>query len=231
MGLNRKRLLAPLAGLIGLFLLAGILYQSGFKITTKAQDPEELQARQPREHARRLALTEKQTGQAGEQANAGATGRRASAKRQSGKNRPVTAQAGRLGAETIAVVTAGKASSFTGEDLQKLEQTTVASNHGARAGWRVADVMKSLAIAQAQELVIVSKDGNTLHLPWAKVMSDEPTLILAYNQFGGLMLFSGQELTPEELQTTDNRAVKAAAMQNRDNRLFLANIVKIEVKS
>jgi hypothetical protein len=142
----------------------------------------------------------------------------------------VQVQEGTLGSEKIAVIAAGKESGFTGKDLEGLEPTTVATMHGARKGWAVVEVMKHLGITDAKELVLVNKDGKTLSLPWEKLTGQGAAIILTYNRMGGLMLLSGVQMTEEQLQTGQNRDVRASAQQEED-RLFLSGIIKIEVKT
>jgi len=149
-----------------------------------------------------------------------------------GKNsgRSMRIQEGTLGSEKITVIAAGKETSFTGADLKDLKPTTVATTRGARKGWPAQEVMKHLGITKAKELVFVDKEGKTLNLSWEAVTNHEPMVILTYNRMGGLMLVSGGEMTAEKLQTAENRDVKKTASEDK-NRLFLSNIVKIEVKT
>jgi hypothetical protein len=201
--------LVPLLAVAGLILAAGfILYQAGFRVTTATPPAGKQQKNEP----------------GGRHQNRNARG---------GGKTAAEIQSGMLGAEQIVVNANGTQSHFTGADLEKLKQTTVASNRGARAGWRIADVMNHLSIAQAKTLTVVTKDGKSTDIPWEKLTASDPMLILAYNRFGGLMLVSGKVLTPDELQQgVDRRTVKTvAAEQNQADRLFLANIVKFEVKS
>jgi hypothetical protein len=225
-----KRLI-PFLALAGLILAVGfVLYQAGFRVTTTATPPAgQQQTREPGQHQRRQALAEGQTGT--QESAGGDQGGRASKRGAKGGKRSVEVRAGALGAEKIAVIGKGKEQSFTGADLEKLAQTTIASSRGARVGWRVADVMKHLTITQAKELVLVAQDGHTLNLPWEKITGREPTLLLTYNQFGGLMLLSGKELTPEEVQQgMDNQAIKTMAKQYGSEEIFFSKISKIEVK-
>jgi len=225
--------LIPFLALAGLILAAGfILYQAGFRVTTTGTPPDQPQTHQPGQHQRRQALAEGQTGQAGTQGSGGGQGggRNAQGGGQRGRGGSAEVRSGSLGAEKIPVIGKGKEQSFTGADIEKLQQTTIVSNRGVRAGWRLADVLNHLAITQGTEVVLTAEDGKTLNIPWEKITGHEPTLLLTYNSFGGLMLLSGKEVTPEEIQGLDNQSVKALAKQNRAESTSLSQISKIEVK-
>jgi hypothetical protein len=154
------------------------------------------------------------------------------AKRGTNRAREVQVRESMLGSDKIAVIASGKQKSFTGNDLQSLEQKMVATTRGVRKGWMVAEVMKYLEITNARELVLVNKEGKTLSLPWENLKNQKGTVILFYDKLGGLVLVSGAEMTAEELETADNRAVRAAMRQvQAKDRIFLSDIVKIEVKT
>jgi hypothetical protein len=222
--------LIPLLVLTGLVLVvAFILYQAGFRVaTTATPTAEPRQNHQPGQHHRRQEMA---AGQSDSQQNGGGDqGGRAARRGGEGSKRQAEIRVNTLGAKKIAVIGKGKEQSFTGADLEKLQQITIASNRGLRAGWRLADVLNQLTIAQGNEVVLTAEDGKTLSLPWEKVTSREPTLLLTYNSFGGLMLVSGKEVTKEEIQAMDNRAVKTGAKENREQSTFISQIKKIEVK-
>jgi hypothetical protein len=194
-----------------LLVIGGFLYQSGFRIAPvpTPQQPageEQARARQPGEHPRQ------------QQAKAGGT-------------RPVRIQSGTPSTEPITVIANGNARSLTSQDLQALEQVSVVGSRGVRAGWRVTDVLKELGVAPPRELVLIDKAGKSLSAPWEKITNPDTTSILTYNQMGGLMLVSGKEITSEELQTATRRSVNRATKEHREDQLFFANIVKIEVKT
>jgi len=218
--------------LAGIVLVVGvILYLAGFRLVAQAPPDSQSQARQPGQHQRRQARVEEQPGQAGaEQSAGGEQSGRASKRGGRARGGAVEVRSGKLGTEKIPVIGKGKEQSFTGADLEKLQQTTIASGHGVRAGWRVADVLNQLAITQGTEVVLVAQDGSTLRLPWEKITSHEPTLLLSYNSFGGLMLLSGKEVTPEEIRGLDNQTLKALQKQNRGEATSFMKISKIEVK-
>jgi hypothetical protein len=233
MNSTSKRII-PFLALAGVIVAVGfILYQAGFRVTTATSPTGQQQAPppgQPGQHLRRQALAEGQAGQTGTQESAGGGGQGGRRGGHRGDKRPAEIRTGTLGAEKIAVIGKGKERSFTGADLEKLQQTTIASSRGARAGWRLADVLNHLTIAQGNEVVLTSQDGKTLSLPWEKVASHEPTLLLFYNSFGGLMLLSGNEVTPEEAKNLDNQGVKTLTKQNRAESTHLSQITRIEVK-
>lgn len=224
--------LIPFLGLAGLILAVGfILYQAGYRITTATPPSPNVQqlTRQPGQHKRRQAMAEGKTG-AQESAGGKQSGRALKRAGRGNSGRAAEIRSGSLGTEKIPVIGKGKEQTFTGADLEKLQQTTIASGHGLRAGWRLVDVLKHLTIAQGNEVVLQSSDGKTLNLPWEKIASREPTLLLSYNEFGGLMLFSGKEVTPEEIKGMDNRDVKELSRQYRAQSTSFSKINRIEVK-
>jgi hypothetical protein len=234
--------LIPLLALTGLIVVVGfVLYRAGFRITTTPATPPEMAQpdvqrgeRQPGQHQRRKALAEDETGTqqgGGGRRKGGIGSSKGGLGGRSQHGRPVEVRTGSLGTKKIPVIVKGGEQSFTGADLEKLPQTIIAANRGARAGWRLADVLNHLTITQGTEIVLTAQDGKTLTVPWEQVASREPTLLLTYNSLGGLMLVSGKEVTQEEVQAMNNQAVKMAAKEERGKRTFLANINKIEVKS
>jgi hypothetical protein len=243
--------LVPFLALGALILIVGlILYQSGYRVSTStsATPPPVAQRpnHQPGKHQRRLAagetlptdgqrepgkhqrrLAETQGGQTGTQESTGEvqSGHASGTGGRSLTVRPVTP-----GTEKIAVIAKGKAQSFTGAELEKLQQITVVSKRGLWAGWRMADVFKQLAITQGNEVILTSKSGKTLRLPWEQITSREPTLLLTYNTFGGLRLLSGKEVTQEEVKSMDPQTLRTITEQNALSLISFSNINEIKIE-
>ena len=147
---NRKSVIIPLLGLGGVLLLIGIFYQSGFRVTTAPEGAIQEQTVKREPGVRRQPVvgdTEPQPGREGMRAG-----------KRPGGNRQAKLRSGAAGTQQIVVITETEEKGFTGQDLQSLEQTTVASSRGLRAGWRVIDVMNACANAGIKGITFTATD-------------------------------------------------------------------------
>jgi hypothetical protein len=215
---NRRVAITMVSGGIIILLILG--YR--LKTRIEAQNtPNVTQASHQRPHPKQQS----QTGQPGSDEGSGQQGKGASK-----QQHHLDLHEGLPGSEQIAVIVAGKEKKFTGTDLKTLEPMTVATRRGAWKGWPAAAVLQHIGVAQAKELTFVNKTGEHLNVSWEKLTAQETSLILTYNRGGGLLLLSGVPMTAKEVETGNRRSVKSAAMQDKE-KIFLPNIVKIEVKT